>query len=129
MIATKARLRIGELSDGYVNADYYSPEINLGGSDQMGLHIIIDNTDLVGTMYFQVSNNGGNNWVSVPYSTQDPSDTTQSILLDGVTLASATDVNMFVVASDFPADKARVFIDWTSGAGLLSVYPRVPKGV
>ena len=136
---TNAKSRTGTVEDITINGtdgygggddgyDYASPAVNMGAARMVGLQIAIDNTDLVGTLKIQCSNNGST-WVDIPLSKVDPDDSEVSIIVSSETVATGVDTSLFLSGADIPASFVRVYFDYTSGAGDISIWTRAPRGV
>ncbi len=107
-----------------LNDDWTSDAISLHGRGICGIHIEISNTDLVGTLYIEASNNG-TDWVAISWTSPDPNDSTQSILNASQSIESGTDVSLLIAADVLPFKELRVRYARTSGdTGTISMWTR-----
>lgn len=115
--------RDGILVDETLSANFNMEKVHLAATRIFSFQIHIDNTNLVGSLGVEVSNDG-DNWIAASWSKVDPSDSTSSILVSSEAVTSGTDVDLFIRGVDVPATYFRVTWTHTSGSGKLSVFTR-----
>lgn len=108
MAFTKTGFSTGQITGEALSADVTTEGFILGQKPVLSIQVVISNTDSVGELYVQASNDG-TNYINVAF--KDNNDTTQS----SFSVASATDVNQGFVIYPAAFSYYRLFYDRTSG--------------
>lgn len=95
-------------TDTVPSADRYSDVVRLEHAAEASIQLQISNTDTVGVLYVQGSNDN-TNWTNVAFTDQTGS------TVASVTVSSGTDVDAMWNLSGAGFAYARVFFDYTSG--------------
>lgn len=110
-----------------LDAAFTSPWFNVGNKTMLGIHVIISNTDAVGTIQIEATNDSSAaSAAELVVGFKDETDTTQT----SVTVASGTDVDQGLAIRTAEFVYYRVVYTYTSGgsSNTLAVTMSPKKG-
>ena len=123
-----SRDRKGYVDSYTLDADWEMDRVVLAGVRMFSTQVHINNTNLVGTLTLEVSNDSVN-WISSPWQKQDPSDSTSSILVSSEDVATGVDTDLIIQADSVSTGYFRFKFSWTSGSGVIDVNSKLMRGI